>query len=137
MQLQVNRIKLLDHCTIGHFFVDNVRLYFSLEDKVRPDGVKIFGETAIPQGTYQVVLDYSERFGKDMPHILNVPMFDGIRIHPGNTDIDTHGCILIGMNTDAEERIMDSRVAFTDFMDNHFLPAINRNEEVQIKVLDA
>ena len=99
MKLKLNRIYKAETYTIGKLYVDGVYFCDTLEDKVREDGVKVFGETAIPKGTYNVLITYSNRFKRDMPLLQNVPMFDGIRIHAGNTDKDTHGCILVGKNT--------------------------------------
>jgi hypothetical protein len=98
MNIEVKRAVFNDTCTIGKMYIDNAFFCYTLEDKVRPTGAeKIPGQTAIPAGTYNVIIDFSNRFQRDMPHILNVPGFDGIRIHCGNTDKDTEGCILIGL----------------------------------------
>ena len=59
---------------------------------------KVYGETAIPTGTYKLVIDYSNRFKKNMAHILNVPGYEGIRIHTGNSAKDSLGCIIVGKN---------------------------------------
>jgi pyruvate/2-oxoglutarate dehydrogenase complex dihydrolipoamide dehydrogenase (E3) component len=79
---------------MGKMFVDGVFFAFTLEDKVRE--IKVWGETAIPTGTYSVFVRYSNRFKKELVAIKDVPNFDGVLIHGGNTDKDTHGCILIG-----------------------------------------
>ena len=95
MKLTIERQLFTNHCTIGRLFIDDLSFCDTLEDVVRDKKIK--GETAIPYGTYDVVLDYSNRFKKIMPHVLNVPGFEGIRIHTGNTDHDTEGCILVGV----------------------------------------
>lgn len=93
---------------------------------------KIKGATAIPKGTYDVQITFSNRFQQNMPLLVNVPGFDGIRIHPGNTALDTDGCVLVGMLKMADF-IGDSRKAY-----NQLLPliqaAINRKESVKITV---
>lgn len=96
MKIIVNRSNKLDKCIIGEMFIDDVFFAYTLEDIEQPN--KVYGETCIPLGNYSVIVDHSNRFNRDMPHILNVPGFEGIRIHGGNTDKDTHGCILIGSN---------------------------------------
>lgn len=94
MLIEVVREKYLDNATMGKMFVDGVFFAFTLEDKVRE--IKVWGETAIPTGTYSVFVRYSNRFKKELVAIKDVPNFDGVLIHGGNTDKDTHGCILIG-----------------------------------------
>lgn len=96
MTLTINRYSFDEASTIGRLYVNGLFFCYTLEDVVRPDGVKIAGQTAIPAGHYEVDIDFSNHFQKLMPHILNVPMFEGIRIHWGNTSKDTEGCILLG-----------------------------------------
>jgi hypothetical protein len=99
--------------TIGEMLLDGQHFYVTLEDAVRDE--KISGMTAIPYGTYEVIINKSMRFKKDMPLLLNVPGFSGIRIHSGNTSADTEGCILIG-TTKGKDSISGSRQAFAVFM---------------------
>ena len=104
--------------TIGHLFVDGDNVCYTLEDKVRerpgePVGRwKVPGRTAIPRGTYKVAITHSPRFGVPLPLIINVPGFSGVRIHPGNTSVDTDGCILVGHTWSGGDFIGQSRIAF-------------------------
>ena len=98
MELLVNRTEYQTGCTVGEFDIDSHPFCFTLEDVVRPAGVKVQNETAIPAGRYRVRMTWSNRFKKPMPELMNVPMFAGVRIHGGNTAEDTEGCILIGMH---------------------------------------
>lgn len=109
MKLTLKRVALRDKYTIGKLYLDDHYFCDTLEDKVRDynkDGdlldkgeTKIFGETAIPYGTFKVIMSYSPKFQKILPRLLNVPHFEGILIHSGNTPEHSHGCILVGKNT--------------------------------------
>ena len=85
---------------IGDFFIDGELFCYSLEDEIRYEGKKVYGKTAIPDGKYEVVLTMSNRFKRIMPLLLNVPNFEGVRLHGGNTAENSHGCPLIAFNTD-------------------------------------
>jgi hypothetical protein len=102
--------------TIGDFLIDGDLFCYSLEDMVREPGVKVPGQTAIPEGCYRVIIDQSARFRRAMPHVLDVPGFEGIRIHNGNTPEHTEGCILLGYQK-GKDFIGDSKRAFNDFFD--------------------
>ena len=114
MNITVNRKWFTSQSTIGEMLIDGVFFSYTLEDMVRPAGVKVFGETAIPAGTYKVVIDQSTRFKRLMPHVLDVPGFDGIRIHNGNTAADTEGCILLGA-TKSKDFVGNSKTTFDKF----------------------
>jgi hypothetical protein len=100
MRLRVTRLKSLPTCTIGKMYIDYQNgqgwQYFcdTLEDVERE--VKVMHETCIPKGVYRCINTLSQRFGKIMPLLTNVKNYTGIRIHAGNTDKDTSGCILVG-----------------------------------------
>lgn len=87
--------------TIGDLYINGEIIGHSLEDAVRPDGIKVYGETAIPDGVYEVELTHSNKFGRVLPLIKGVPGFKGIRIHGGNRPSQTLGCILVGKNKGA------------------------------------
>lgn len=117
MELTLNRIFLGTVATIGELWVNDSHLCDTLEDRVRPEGEKVYGQTAIPEGTYEVKLTYSPRFKKILPEILNVPNFSGIRIHCGNSSADSLGCVLVGTwDGKKEDWISDSRKAFDELM---------------------
>lgn len=109
MKLRLMRETVTDQATIGRLFVDDVFECYTLEDVPRDEKVK--HETCIPTGTYRVVLTHSPKFGRELPLLLNVPEFEGIRIHPGNTKDHTSGCILVG-TARGTDRISGSRDAF-------------------------
>ena len=106
MQLTLIRDTYTSKSTIGRLFIDGSEFCYTLEDVVRAKGIKVYGETAIPQGEYSVTMTYSNRFKEMMPLLYNKPdlsvqdgkgvRFDGIRIHSGNKAEHTHGCILLG-----------------------------------------
>jgi hypothetical protein len=113
--------------TIGELYVDDERECFTLEDRVRK-GPKVPGKTAIPEGTYAVIITHSVRFKRDLPLLLEVPGFTGIRIHPGNTAENTEGCILVG-KTRGTDWIGQSRAAF-----NPLFAKITRGLEARMTI---
>ncbi|MGV0998287.1 MAG: DUF5675 family protein [Fluviibacter sp.] len=122
-------------CTHGRLYVNDVFRCYTLEDVDRfleKGGLKIKGKTAIPRGTYPVVIDWSARFQKQMMHVLNVPLFEGIRIHAGNTAADTEGCILVG-GVRGDEIIYNSRKALEDIF-NLVSSAIADGKTVELEV---
>lgn len=116
MKLTLIRKEFTDISTIGDLLIDGQFFCYVLEDMIRPEGVKIPGQTAIPYGSYEVITNYSNRFKKVMPLLLNVPHFEGVRIHSLNTAEQTEGCIGIGF-TKGVDFIGQSRSAFADFIE--------------------
>lgn len=100
MKLELNRIAKKPLYTIGRLFVDGKYFCDTLEDRCRDldKEEKVMHETAIPEGIYEVIVNVSAKFKRKLPLLLDVPHFSGIRIHRGNTDKDTSGCILVGEN---------------------------------------
>ena len=109
MELVIKRLYRTENSTIGELTVDGVFECFTLEDKERD--VKIKGETAISKGTYKIIINRSNRFKRLLPLLINVKNFEGVRIHSGNTNHDTEGCILVG-KTRSKDFIGQSRKAF-------------------------
>lgn len=109
MKLLLKRLHRTEHSTIGELHIDGKFECYTLEDKERE--VKIKSETAIPKGTYIVGITLSNRFKRLLPILINVPNFEGVRIHSGNSNHDTEGCILVG-TTRSEDYIGNSRIAF-------------------------
>jgi len=109
MKITVKRIHRTNISTIGELYIDGVFECYTLEDIERE--VKIKSETAISKGTYKVIINQSNRFKRLLPLLLNVPNFEGVRIHSGNTNHDTEGCILVGQ-TRGKNFIGQSRKAF-------------------------
>ena len=116
-------------CTMGKLFIDGVFECYTLEDVVRLE--KVDGDTAIPYGEYDVVITFSNRFQRDMPLLIGVPNFSGIRIHSGNTTEDTSGCLLVGTGRDTTA-ISNSRLAF-DALYPKIRDALTRGEKVSIE----
>lgn len=134
MELTLNRIFLGSSATIGELYVDGEHIADTLEDRVRPEGEKIYGKTAIPEGTYEMVLSYSPRFKKILPEILNVPNFTGIRIHCGNSSANSSGCILVGTwDGEKEDWVSDSKVAFNKLM-SLLQKAADNKEKITITI---
>lgn len=106
MELILKRETFTEESTIGTLSIDSKFECFILEDKDRglTDTMplaeivakKIYGKTAIPYGRYEIDFTMSARFKVMMPILLKVKGYDGIRIHKGNTQIDTLGCLICG-----------------------------------------
>lgn len=126
--LKVIRDTYTDRSTIGRLYINDIFFCDTLEDKVRDK--KIDGITAIPAGTYKMILNVSNRFKKLMPLLIDVPNYQGVRIHSGNTDVDTEGCILVGLSR-TKDSIGQSRDAFIKLM-----AELDKYKEYEITIID-
>lgn len=131
MKLHLERLQLDPDVTIGSLTVDAAWECWILEDAVRP--VKVAGETAIPAGIYRVEITFSPRFQRDLPLLLGVPNFMGVRIHPGNTASDTEGCLLPGLDRMAKS-VGRSRLAFNALFDK-LQAARLRKESITLEIV--
>ena len=131
MKLKLHRRFLGENYTIGTLYVDGVKFCDTLEDTVRE--VKIKHETAIPYGTYDVILNRSPKFKRELPRLLDVPNFEGILIHRGNTAKDSSGCILLGENTVKGKVVNSTRyeLELTDLI----RVAQNNKESISIEIV--
>lgn len=108
MKIEVKRIAKRSTYTIGKMYIDGNYFCDTLEDVDRGINqkdsldtikkIKVAGATAIPTGAYKVIVNMSPKFQRNLPRLIDVPGFEGILIHRGNTDKDTAGCILVGEN---------------------------------------
>ena len=125
MDLKVIRIAKRDTYTIGKLYIDGEYFCDTCEDRDRQldssmsieeiREIKVYGETAIPTGTYRVAITYSMKFRKMLPELIGVKGFSGIRIHSGNASKDSLGCILVGKNT-RKGQVTSSRATFDRLM---------------------
>ncbi len=128
MLIEVKRFEFKDTYTVGKMYIDNIYECYTLEDVVRK-GAKVNGQTAIPTGTYNLIINHSNRFNRDLPLLENVPNFTGVRIHAGNTSAHTEGCILVGTTWSGKDFIGNSRVAF-----NKLFEKLKKAKKVKIKI---
>lgn len=152
MEIIVDRKWKKDGYTIGMIYIDGVFFCNSLEDKDRGlhssmsleeiNSKKVYGKTAIPTGTYELKMTYSNRFasrvwaskyGGKVPELLNVKGFSGVRMHPGNTAADTLGCILIGKNN-IKGKVTNSTSYYYKLLDEFIVPASRRGEKIAVTI---
>lgn len=135
IKLILNRIAKKDHYTIGKLYVNGTFVCNTLEDKDRGltqsmsldeiKSKKVYGETAIPSGTYKINVNtvsskfknrsWAKPYGGKLPRLVDVPGYQGVLIHVGNTDADSLGCILVGKN-DVVGKVTNSVTYFKKLM---------------------
>ena len=154
MELRIERKWCKATYTIGILYIDGIRFCETLEDKDRDltqqdsldqiRSIKVYGETAIPRGIYRVAMDilsakyaavawFKKLCDGKMPRLPEVPGFDGVLIHPGNTALDTKGCILVGRNTKAGQ-LTNSRSIFAALY-KKMKAAHDRGEKITIEII--
>lgn len=152
MKLKIDRKYKKEGYTIGVMYINGIYFCETLEDKDRELAqhwtdaavkiAKIAGKTAIPTGTYKVVLSYSPKFknkawakkyGGLVPEIVNVKGFSGVRLHSGSKAEDTAGCPLLGENK-IKGGLINSQKKYYEFMDKYMMPAWTRKEEITIMI---
>lgn len=149
MNILLKRIVSTKEDTLGKMYIDGKLSSFTLEDEART--VKVFGETRIPAGTYEIKLRkeggfhqrYLKRYGPDfhkgMLHLQDVPNFKWILIHVGNDDDDTAGCLLVGntgmVNVDGKSTLRSSRDAYERIYPI-IAGALEAGETVKITITD-
>ena len=135
MEILVKRIAKKSKYTIGKMYIDGQYICDTLEDADRGlnqnmslkeiNNKKVYGETAVPTGTYKVDMNtvipkfksrtWAKPYGGKLPRLVLVPGYDGVLIHPGNKAEDTLGCILVGENK-AVGQVLNSQVTFKKIM---------------------
>ena len=132
MKLKLVRKYKCPSYTIGHLYINNKYFCDTLEDKVRELNTindKIKHKTAIPKGKYKVVVTMSPRFKRLLPLLLNVPFFEGIRIHRGNDENDTSGCIIVGENK------IKGKVINSTYYEKKLVELIKNEENIEIEII--
>lgn len=142
MKLRLERLWPKKDYTVGRLYVDDRLFCNTLEDRIvdkNKNGVfdgdekKVYGESAIPYGTYKIIYNWSPKFGRNLPRLLSVPHFEGILIHPGNTAADSAGCILVGKNTEVG-RLTNSRY-ISDELNKLIDEAQRKGEPITIEIV--
>lgn len=141
MELRVKRVALKSDYTIGRLYVNGEFFSDTLEDAVRD--TKIYGKTAIPCGTYKITMDvvspkfkdrsWAKPYDGKLPRLIDVPNYEGVLIHVGNTAEDTSGCLLVGQNR-AVGKLVNSTQTFMSLMEKHLLQAKNKGEKITITI---
>lgn len=142
MEILLERKWCKPEYTIGRLYINGKFYCNTLEDTVRDinkNGIfdcgelKISGHTAIPYGEYEIIVNYSPRFKRELPRLLNVPHFEGILIHRGNTHKDSSGCILVGENTKVGMVLNSTK--YEEELTKILKTAQMRKEKITIKIV--
>lgn len=142
MKIVIDRFYKGPKYTVGRLYIDGKYTCDTMEDKDRGftqhtsleeiNNKKVYGQTAIPTGTYNVVVNNSPKFKRNLPRLLDVPGFKGILIHRGNTHVDSAGCILVGQNKLVGKVINSAK--YEKLITELLISAQNRNEQITIEI---
>lgn len=153
MELKVKRVAKKNEYTIGKLYIDGRLFCDTLEDCDRGltqdmpleeiKTKKVYGKTAIPTGTYEIDMNtvspkfkdrsWAKPFGGKIPRLVNVPGYEGVLIHVGNTSESTSGCLLVGKNS-VKGMVTDSSRTFMSLMTKYLLPAKLRGENIALTI---
>lgn len=152
MEIVVDRRWKRDTYTIGNMYINGKFFSNTLEDKDRGlknsmtpqdiSNLKVYGQTAIPSGTYEVKMTYSNRlhgrayakkYDGKLPELINVKGYEGVRIHPFNRAQETLGCLSVGKNN-IKGAVTNATAYFYMLVDNYILSAIKRGEKITITI---
>lgn len=135
MKIVVERFEFTGNSTISRISCDDFEC-FGIEDVdrylERDPNAKIYGKTAIPRGKYECIITFSNRFKKELPLLVAVPGFEGVRIHPGNKPEDTEGCILVG-SSHSKDFVGNSRATFAKLFER-IEASFDRGDEIIVEV---
>ena len=154
MKILIKRTAKKRNYTIGQLFINGNKFCDTLEDPDRGlistmssleiSNKKVYGDTAIPTGTYTVDMNtvsprfgsqayYKEVCGGKVPRLLNVPSYQGVLIHVGNVPKDTHGCILVGKNTKIGQ-VLESKDTFKSLY-KELKKAVDKKEQITVTII--
>ena len=156
MRLTLERTYTCPTYTIGHLYIDGEYFCDTIEDTDRNlfdtmtedeiSSIKVYGETAIPCGIYEITMKvkspkfsnskykWSQPYDGYIPRFIDVKGFTGILIHPMTTSKDSSGCVGVGENK-VKGKVINSTITFNKLMDNYLLPADRNNEEIYIEIV--
>lgn len=145
MKLRLKRIFKGEKYTIGKLYVNNIYFCDTLEDKVRDltKEPKVYGQTAIPAGVYEIDMNtvspkfknrsWAKKWGGIVPRLKNVPYFEGVLIHVGNSPDDSLGCVLVGDNQ-LIGKLVNSTIHFNRLMER-LTKAKKNKETITIEII--
>ena len=152
MEIVVDRRWKRDTYTIGNMYINGKFFSNTLEDKDRGlkdsmtpqdiSNLKVYGQTAIPTGTYEIKMTYSNRFnsrawGKKyngkVPELRNIKGFGGVRIHPFNRASESLGCIAVGKNS-IKGMVTNSQAYYYKLLDDYIVPAVKKGEKITLTI---